>query len=102
MEDVKKIEYDMMQAIPEGMLAFPPQNLKIPAPLKQRIKSTIAHLLQHDFERLLQLMYLIDVKEEKFKNALSTDDPAAAISEITINRLLLKLYYRNKYNPSKN
>ena len=61
----------------------------------------IQHLLDHDFARLLQIMYRIDVSEKDFALTLHLDDaassPAEEISLLIYNRLELKAAYRNKY-----
>jgi hypothetical protein len=58
----------------------------------------IRHLLDHDFERLLNGLYRIDVSEEKVKLAMaSADNVAGQIAGLIIERELQKVATREKY-----
>jgi hypothetical protein len=58
----------------------------------------VEHLLSHDFNRLINSLYRIDVSEEKLKAALATSaDPAQTISEMIWKRELQKVETRKKY-----
>lgn len=62
---------------------------------KQKLTQVIAYLLAHDFERLLQAMYRIDVQEQAFAHALQ--EGAESIAELVIQRELKKIAFREKY-----
>ena len=58
----------------------------------------IRHLLDKDFERLINGLYRIDVSEEKVKQAMATgDDVAGQIALLIIERELQKVRTREKY-----
>jgi len=65
-----------------------------------KIMRVVEDLMEKDFERLIQVLYRIDVSEEKLKAALaaSNDNPASVISKMIIERELLKVEFRKKYN----
>ena len=61
----------------------------------------VEHLLSHDFNRLINSLYRIDVSEEKLKAALAiSPNPAQTISEMIWERELQKVEYRKRYNKS--
>ena len=58
----------------------------------------IRHLLDNDFESLLNGLYRIDVSEEKVKQAMSSSgDTAEEIALLIIERELQKVETRRKY-----
>ena len=58
----------------------------------------IRHLLDNDFERLINGLYRIDVSEEKVKLAMATtDDVAEQIALLIIEREMQKVTTREKY-----
>ncbi len=65
---------------------------------QQILARLIRHLLDHDFERLLNGLYRIDVSEEKVKLALaSEEDVADQIALLIIEREMQKVATREKY-----
>ncbi len=67
--------------------------------LVQWLAEEIQALLDHDFEKLLNMLYRIDVSERKAGEALSSDDPALSIAKLVIERELQKVETRMKYKP---
>ena len=69
--------------------------------LKIALTQIITHLLDHQFELLLQIMYQIDVSEEKF-NAIfqKNGNIPQEIAELVIERELEKIQTRIKYRNS--
>ena len=58
----------------------------------------IRHLLDNDFERLINGLYRIDVSEEKVKQALSASgDIAEEITTLIIKREMQKVETRRKH-----
>lgn len=58
----------------------------------------IRHLLDNDFERLINGLYRIDVSEEKVKQAMaSAGDLAEEIAMLIIEREMQKVETRRKY-----
>ena len=65
-----------------------------------KIMRVVEDLLAKDFQQLVNVLYRIDVSEEKLKQALalSTDNPASVITKMIIERELLKVEFRKKYS----
>lgn len=65
-----------------------------------KIMRVVEDLLAKDFQQLVNILYRIDVSEEKLKQALalSTDNPASIITKMIIERELLKVEFRRKYS----
>lgn len=68
--------------------------------LKEKVKNVIDHLLQSDFEKLLHIMYRLDIDELKFKAVISGtygNDVSGKLAEIVIERELKKMETRKRY-----
>ena len=50
--------------------------------LRKRLKMVIAYLLQHDFNRLVNAMYRLDVKESLFHEAMSLGVPEQVVDRL--------------------
>ncbi len=73
--------------------------------LRKRLQDFIADLLEHDFQKLCNLIYRHDVKEEKFRQALqysNIEEQASEIAELVIERELQKVETRKAYRELKN
>lgn len=60
----------------------------------------IQYLIDHDFNRLINAMYRIDISEKKFKQILELSEPgkiAPALSNVIIEREKAKVFTRRKY-----
>ncbi len=64
------------------------------------IMRVIEDLMAKDFNRLINILYRIDVSEVKLKEALalSTDNPASIITKMILDRQLQKIELRKKYS----
>lgn len=63
----------------------------------------IALLLNDHFEKLLQLLYRIDVSEDLFKEAIGqakSDDVAASIARLLVDRQIQKVQTKIKYSKN--
>ena len=72
--------------------------------LRAKLIELIRKLLDEDFSRLLQLLYRVDVSEEKLKQALvfyKEKEPAEVIAEMIIQRQREKLKWREWYKNRK-
>ena len=72
--------------------------------LKARLQVFISDLLEYDFQKLCNLIYRHDVKEEKFQRALrhgGIDEQAAEIADLVIERELQKVETRKAYRKQK-
>ena len=57
----------------------------------------IRFLIDQDFQKLMNILYRIDVNEDKTKMAFGTNDPANEIAKLIIERELQKIESRKKY-----
>lgn len=70
------------------------------AELKTRLLEIISYLLDHDFEKLLWILYRIDVDEEKAKQLLAKQLPhqaAEILTDLIIQRQSKKEELRNQF-----
>lgn len=68
--------------------------------IRNKLKAVIDHLLEKDFERLLNAMYRLDIDESKFNQVLSGvygSDVSGKLAEIIIERELRKVETRKRY-----
>lgn len=68
-----------------------------PEALRELLLRQVNYLLERDFERLLQSLYRIDVPEQKFRESLVSQDPAGQITDLILQRELLKVKTRRWY-----
>ncbi|WKK79507.1 hypothetical protein [Marivirga arenosa] len=63
------------------------------------ISPYLSHLLDNDFQKLVQIMYRIDVSEKEFALTLQAgnENIAEKLAELIYNRLCLKAKIRAKY-----
>jgi Asp-tRNA(Asn)/Glu-tRNA(Gln) amidotransferase B subunit len=67
--------------------------------LKQKLSLHINHLINHDFEKLVSLLYRIDINESKLKQLLQQKqgaDAAGTIADLIIERQLQKIKSRQE------
>ena len=66
------------------------------------VMRVVEDLMAKDFNQLINVLYRIDVPEEKLKEALAitNDNPASIISKMIIERELQKVATRKKYSQS--
>ena len=71
--------------------------------LKQKLIIFIDHLIQHDFQKLVFLLYKIDVDEDKLKRILRENagkDTAEIIASLIIERELQKIITRKNHRKN--
>ncbi|MBS1946852.1 MAG: hypothetical protein JST47_03720 [Bacteroidetes bacterium] len=77
---------------------------KIPlAELKRKLAQHINDLINSDFEKLVSLLYRIDINERKLKALLKehkNEDAGALIAELIIERQLQKIITRAKFSKT--
>ena len=69
-----------------------------------RLQDAIRDLLFHDFNRLVQLLYQVDIEERKLKTLLQSRpeaDAAVLISDLLVERLEEKRKIRESMPPKK-
>lgn len=66
-----------------------------------KLREIVAYLLNYNMERLLWILYKLDVDEDRLKLALaqSPDDPESIITQLIIQREWQKIETRQKYKP---
>lgn len=73
--------------------------------LKEKLSPQINHLIQTDFQKLVSLLYRIDVSETKLKHLLKEypgQDAGKIIAELIIERQLQKIKSRSENKRDKN
>jgi len=72
---------------------------------KKILSGHINYLINHDFEKLVSLLYRIDVSENKLKNLLlenKNTNAGALIAELIIERQLQKIKTRKEFSAKPN
>jgi hypothetical protein len=72
--------------------------------LQEKLKTYINDLIQNDFQRLISILYRVDVNETKLKRILKEEagrDAADIISNLIIERQLQKINTRKQYRDKK-
>jgi hypothetical protein len=67
------------------------------------LSGIIEKMISKDMHKLMQLLYRVDVNEDKLRKALSEQGPEAApliIANLILERQEEKIYFRNKYKNS--
>jgi hypothetical protein len=73
--------------------------------LKEKLTQHINYLIQHDFERLVAILYRIDINEKKLKELLqrySDKDSGGIIAQLIIERQLEKIKTRQQFKTGDN
>ena len=73
--------------------------------LKKRLSSHINFLIQSDFQKLVSILYRVDVNESKLKHLLKENqgfDAANIITDLIIERELQKIRSRQEYRNNEN
>ena len=66
--------------------------------LEALLEKSITHLIDSDFERLLQVLYRIDIDELKVKKAFANSDSVAnSLAKLILAREIQKIETRKKY-----
>lgn len=61
------------------------------------LTKVINELLDKDFEKLLSVMYRLDISEQKFRSALVMSVPAEEIARLVLEREYEKIKFRMMY-----
>lgn len=68
--------------------------------LKEWLAYEIRILLDRDMQKLLNMLYRIDVNEQKAKEAFADLNPAMKLAELIIEREIQKVETRKKYSDN--
>ncbi|RMG61407.1 MAG: hypothetical protein D6722_19755 [Bacteroidetes bacterium] len=63
----------------------------------QQVTALVNWLLREDYARLINTLYRIDVREQDFLSAMQQAQPAEAVAEAILNRLIEKAETRIRY-----
>ena len=95
-----------------GLIHILRQSLEIELPenisfevLKERLASHINFLIQSDLQKLVSILYRVDVSESKLKHLLKENpgyDAANIITDLIIERQLEKIKSRQEYRNDEN
>lgn len=69
--------------------------------LESRLTKVVQYLLDKDFQRLINIMYRIDLPESTFKQVLASEEPdkiANSLAKHILDRQLQKVALRQKYS----
>lgn len=72
--------------------------------IQQQLEQSINDLIQNNFERLVQLLYRIDVNEKRLKQLLNDypqTDAATIIARLIIERQLQKVKTRKQFRNNE-
>ncbi|MCO5239790.1 MAG: hypothetical protein M9904_07015 [Chitinophagaceae bacterium] len=70
-----------------------------------RVQERVSELIEHDFEKLVNLLYRVDVNEQKLKQLLQSNpdkDAAAIITTLIIERQMEKIKSRQHIQQPDN
>jgi len=90
---------ELIQHLNKDMALELPEKISF-AELEEKIAACINQLIQKDFEKLVSILYRIDVSEKKLKSLLYTyagENAGKIIAQLIIERQLEKIAFRKKY-----
>ena len=95
-----QIDSELIPVIRQSLGIDLPDNISFEI-LKEKLSAHINHLIQADFEKLVSILYRIDVNEHKLKNMLmenNGEDAGKIIADLIIERQVQKIKFRRQYN----
>jgi hypothetical protein len=96
-------ERELIQIINDQINADFPENISMEE-LQEKLRTLINDLIQNDFQKLITILYRVDVNENKLKSILKEEvgrDAADIISNLIIERQVQKINTRNQYRDRK-
>jgi hypothetical protein len=94
---------DLIPAIRQSINIDLPDDISFEL-LKQKLSAHINQLIQSDFEKLVSLLYRIDINESKLKQLLhqkKEEDAADTMADLIIERQLQKIKSRQETKTNK-
>ena len=101
---MSEINTDLIPMLRQSMEIDLPEDISLNL-LKERLSSHINFLIQSDFQKLVSILYRVDVSESKLKHLLKENpgyDAANIITELIIERQLQKIKSRKEQRKNKN
>jgi hypothetical protein len=93
--------YEILKQMDESG-SLPPTTEKVHT-IREQLVVYINELIQHDFPRLVELLYRVDVNEKRLKELLASHkdtSSAALITDLLIERQLQKRTWRQAHTPN--
>lgn len=97
------VNKDLIPALNDSLELSLPGSISLEE-LKGKLTLHINYLINHDFEKLISLLYRIDVSEPRLRNLLNQtegDGAAALITDLIIERQSQKIKSRKKFSGQK-
>jgi hypothetical protein len=101
---MEQINSDLIPILRNSLEIDVPENISFDL-LKEHLSSHINFLIQSDFQKLVSILYRVDVSESKLKHLLKDNpgyDAANIITELIIERELQKIRSRQEYRNNEN
>lgn len=101
---MEQINKDLIPILRQSLEIDLPENISFDL-LKERISSHINLLIQFEFQKLVYILYRVDVSESKLKHLLKENqgfDAANIITELIIERQLQKIRSRQEHRNDEN
>jgi len=99
-----QISTDLIPILRQSLEIELPENISFEV-LRERLSSHINFLIRTDFQKLVSILYRVDVNESKLKQLLKENpdaDAAIIISDLIIERQLQKIRSRQEHRPDEN
>jgi len=100
---MEQINKDLIPILRQSMEIDLPENISFEL-LKERLSSHITFLIQSDFQKLVSILYRVDVSESKLKHLLNENlgfDAANIITDLIIERQLQKIRSRQEHRNNE-
>ncbi len=88
----------MLAAHNLGIEAAPANHSENNEKLKAWLIHEIQKMIDMDFQRFIQVLYRLDIDEQKAKAALASENPSATFADLIIARELEKIESRKRYS----
>lgn len=99
-----EVNKDFVPMLRQSLELDLPENISFDL-LKARLSSHINFLIQSNFQKLVSILYRVDVSESKLKQLLKENpdsDAANIITDLIIERQLQKIRSKQEYRPDEN
>jgi len=101
---MQQINTDLIPALRQSMEIDLPEDISFDL-LKEQLSLHINSLIQLDFQKLVSILYRVDVSESKLKHLLKENpgyDAANIIADLIIERQLQKIKSRQEHRNDEN
>jgi len=101
---MEQINTDLIPLLRQSLEIDLPENISFEL-LKERLSSHINFLIQSDFQKLVSILYRVDVNESKLKHLLKENqgfDAVNIITDLIIERELQKIRSRQEHRNDEN